>query len=82
MRLVGAPAAAGGLLQVPAGMPPSMAVLLVAVPPTAVAESVSDTAGAAVLQTGPPARLRGRVPGVWGSVGAVWSLGGRPPSVC
>ncbi|MET4658067.1 MFS family permease [Streptomyces sp. PvP037] len=78
VRLVGALAAAGALLQVVAGMSPSLAVLLVLVLPMAVVESVSDTAGTAVLQTDPPARLRGRVLGVWGSVGTVWSLGGPP----
>jgi MFS family permease len=78
VRLVGTLAAAGGLLQVVAGVAPSMAVLLVMVAPMAVVESVSDTAGTAVLQTDPPARLRGRVLGVWGSVGTVWSLGGPP----
>jgi MFS family permease len=44
----------------------------------AVVESVSDTAGTAVLQTDPPAHLRGRVLGVWGSIGTVWGLGGPP----
>ncbi|MYR43771.1 MFS transporter, partial [Streptomyces sp. SID5910] len=78
VRVVGALAAAGGLLQVVAGMSPSLAVLLVMVLPMAVVESVSDTAGTAVLQTDPPAHLRGRVLGVWGSVGTVWSLGGPP----
>ncbi|WP_395576435.1 MFS transporter [Streptomyces sp. BK79] len=78
VRVVGALAAAGGLLQVVAGLSPSMAVLLVMVLPMAVVESVSDTAGTAVLQTDPPAHLRGRVLGVWGSVGTVWSLGGPP----
>ncbi|MFF5160239.1 MFS transporter [Streptomyces sp. NPDC000348] len=78
VRLVGALAATGALLQVGAGMSPSPAVLLVLVLPMAVVESVSDTAGTAVLQTDPPARLRGRVLGVWGSVGTVWSLGGPP----
>ncbi|MEV5433647.1 MFS transporter [Streptomyces sp. NPDC052701] len=78
VRLVGALAAAGGLLQVAAGMSPSLTVLLVLVLPMAVVESVSDTAGTAVLQTDPPARLRGRVLGVWGSVGTVWGLGGPP----
>ncbi|MER6408164.1 MFS transporter [Streptomyces viridosporus] len=78
VRLVGALAAAGGLLQVVAGLSPSLAVLLVLVLPMAVVESVSDTAGTAVLQTDPPAHLRGRVLGVWGSVGTVWSLGGPP----
>ncbi|KAF3463704.1 MFS transporter [Streptomyces sp. Tu 3180] len=78
VRLVGALAATGGLLQVVAGTSPSLAVLLVLVLPMAVVESVSDTAGTAVLQTDPPARLRGRVLGVWSSVGTVWSLGGPP----
>ncbi|MFJ8546147.1 MFS transporter [Streptomyces sp. NPDC093586] len=78
VRVVGALAAAGGLLQVVAGLSPSLAVLLVMVLPMAVVESVSDTAGTAVLQTDPPAHLRGRVLGVWGSIGTVWSLGGPP----
>jgi hypothetical protein len=78
VRLVGALAAAGGLLQVLAGLSPSLAVLLALVVPMAVVESVSDTAGTAVLQTDPPARMRGRVLGVWGSIGTVWGLGGPP----
>ncbi|SOR76816.1 enterobactin exporter EntS [Streptomyces chartreusis NRRL 3882] len=78
VRLVGALAAAGALLQVVAGLSPSVAVLIVLVLPMAVVESVSDTAGTAVLQTDPPAHLRGRVLGVWGSIGTVWSLGGPP----
>lgn len=59
-------------------MSPSLAVLLVMVLPMAVVESVSDTAGTAVLQTDPPAHMRGRVLGVWGSIGTVWGLGGPP----
>ncbi|MFI8219532.1 MFS transporter [Streptomyces sp. NPDC085932] len=78
VRLVGALAAAGGLLQVVAGLSPSLVVLIALVLPMAVVESVSDTAGTAVLQTDPPAHLRGRVLGVWGSIGTVWSLGGPP----
>ncbi|GAB2878475.1 MFS transporter [Streptomyces deserti] len=78
VKLVGALAATGALLQVVAGMSPSLAVLLVLVLPMAVVESVSDTAGTAVLQTDPPAHLRGRVLGVWGSIGTVWGLGGPP----
>ncbi|MFF5438243.1 MFS transporter [Streptomyces achromogenes] len=78
VRTVGLLAAAGALLQVVAGLSPSLAVLLVLVLPMAVVESVSDTAGTAVLQTDPPPHLRGRVLGVWGSVGTVWSLGGPP----
>ncbi|MFI9423014.1 MFS transporter [Streptomyces achromogenes] len=78
VRTVGLLAAAGALLQVVAGLSPSLAVLLVLVLPMAVVESVSDTAGTAVLQTDPPPHLRGRVLGVWSSVGTVWSLGGPP----
>lgn len=78
VRTVGLLAAAGGLLQAAAGLSPSLAVLLVLVLPMAVVESVSDTAGTAVLQTDPPDRLRGRVLGVWSSVGTVWGLGGPP----
>ncbi|CAM5265715.1 MFS transporter [Streptomyces aurantiogriseus] len=78
VRAVGALAAAGGLLQMAAGLSPSLAVLLILVLPMAVVESVSDTAGTAVLQTDPPAHLRGRVLGVWSSIGTVWSLGGPP----
>ncbi|WP_426570057.1 MFS transporter [Streptomyces canus] len=78
VRAVGALAATGALLQVVAGLSPSLAVLLIMVLPMAVVESLSDTAGRAVLQTDPPAHLRGRVLGVWGSIGTVWSLGGPP----
>jgi MFS family permease len=78
VRLVGTLAAAGALLQVAAGLSPSLTVLLVLVLPMAVVESVSDTAGTSVLQTDPPAHLRGRVLGVWSSIGTVWGLGGPP----
>ncbi|MGW7264866.1 MFS transporter [Streptomyces sp. NPDC054842] len=78
VRVVGTLAAVGGLLQVIAGLSPSLAVLLVLVLPMAVVESVSDTAGTAVLQTDPPAHLRGRVLGVWSTIGTVWGLGGPP----
>ncbi|MET7736345.1 MFS transporter [Streptomyces sp. NPDC005402] len=78
VRLVGTLAAAGALLQLAAGLSPSIAVLLVLVLPMAVVESVSDTAGTAVLQTDPPPHLRGRVLGAWSGIGTVWSLGGPP----
>ncbi|MBB6438512.1 MFS family permease [Streptomyces candidus] len=78
VRLVGTLAAAGALLQAVAGFSPSLAVLLVLVLPMAVVESVSDTAGTTVLQTDPPAHLRGRVLGVWGSISTAWGLGGPP----
>lgn len=78
VRTVGVLAAVGGMLQVAAGLAPSITVLLVLVLPMAVAESVSDTAGTAVLQTDPPAHLRGRVLGVWSTIGTVWGLAGPP----
>ncbi|MEV5953412.1 MFS transporter [Streptomyces sp. NPDC051987] len=78
VRLVGLLAAVGGVLQAVAGLSPSLLVLLVLVLPMAAVESVSDTAMTSVLQTDPPAHLRGRVLGVWNSIGTVWSLGGPP----
>ncbi|WUO34562.1 MFS transporter [Streptomyces sp. NBC_00286] len=78
VRLVGTLAAAGGLLQAVAGLSPSLVLLLVLVLPMAVVESVSDTAGTTVLQTDPPAHLRGRVLGVWGSIRTAWGLAGPP----
>ncbi|TVL89663.1 MFS transporter [Streptomyces sp. SAJ15] len=78
VRLVGILAAAGALLQVAAGLSPSLAVLLVLVLPMAVVESMSDTAGTTVLQTDPPAHMRGRVLGVWRSASTLWGLAGPP----
>lgn len=71
-------AAAGALLQVFAGLSPTFALLLVVVAPMAVVESLSDTAGATVLQTDPPAAMRGRVLGVWRSASTAWGLAGPP----
>ncbi|MDX3095533.1 MFS transporter [Streptomyces sp. ME19-03-3] len=78
VRLVGVLAGAGGLLQVVAGLSPSLALLLVMVLPMALVESVSDTAGNTVLQTDPPPHLRGRVLGIWGSVRTLSGLAGPP----
>ncbi|GAA2435421.1 MFS transporter [Streptomyces macrosporus] len=78
VRLVAAMAASGALLQVVAGLSPSLAVLVLLVAPMAVVESISDTAGSTVLQTDPPARLRGRVLGVWRSASTGWGLAGPP----
>ncbi|MFI2704386.1 MFS transporter [Cellulosimicrobium composti] len=78
VRLVGVLAAAGALLQVVAGLAPTLAVLLLVVGPMAVVESVSDTAGTTVLQTDPPPHMRGRVLGVWRSASTAWGLAGPP----
>ncbi|MER7398943.1 MFS transporter [Streptomyces sp. NPDC000151] len=78
VKLVGALAAAGALLQVVAGLSPSLIFLLVLVLPMSVVESVSDTAGTTVLQTDPPANMRGRVLGVWRSLSTGWGLVAPP----
>ncbi len=78
VRVVGALAAAGGLLQVVAGVAPSMAVLLV--------NGAADGRGRVGVGHGGDGRTpdgsagapAGRVLGVWGSVGTVWRLGGPP----
>lgn len=78
VRLVGVLAACGGLLQVAAGLSPGLVVLVLLVIPMAVVESLSDTAGATVLQTDPAPEMRGRVLGVWRSAGTAWGLAGPP----
>ncbi|MBP8538695.1 MFS transporter [Streptomyces sp. MK37H] len=78
VRMVGALAAAGALLQAVAGLSPGLIPLLVLVAPMAVAESVSDTAGTTVLQTDPPPGMRGRVLGVWRTAETAWGLAGPP----
>lgn len=78
VRLVGVLAASGALLQVVAGLSPSLLLLTLLVAPMAVVESVSDTAGTTVLQTDPPAGMRGRVLGVWRSASTGWGLVGPP----
>ncbi|MFJ3202895.1 MFS transporter [Streptomyces sp. NPDC086989] len=78
VRVVAALTLAGALLQVLAGLAPSLLVLLVVVLPMAVAESVGDTAQSTVLQTDPPAYMRGRVLGAWSSIRTVWGLAAPP----
>ncbi|WP_326595509.1 MFS transporter [Streptomyces sp. NBC_01803] len=78
VRLVAAMAAAGALLQIAAGLSPTLGLLILLVIPMAVVESVSDTAGTTVLQTDPPAAMRGRVLGVWRSMSTGWGLIGPP----
>lgn len=78
VRLVALLAAVGAALQLLAGIAPSLALLLVVVGPMAAVESLSDTAGTTVLQTDPPAAMRGRVLGVWRSASTAWGLAGPP----
>ncbi|MDT0308851.1 MFS transporter [Streptomyces sp. DSM 44917] len=78
VRLVAAMAGAGAVLQIAAGLTPSLALLILLVVPMAMVESVSDTAGTTVLQTDPPPHMRGRVLGVWRSLSTGWGLVGPP----
>ena len=78
VRLVAVLAATGALLQVAAGLSPSLVLLILLVAPMAVLESISDTAGTTVLQTDPPPHMRGRVLGVWRSASTGWGLAGPP----
>ncbi|WP_052850479.1 MFS transporter [Streptomyces avicenniae] len=78
VRLVAVMAATGAVLQIAAGLSPSLGLLILLVLPMAAVESLSDTAGATVLQTDPPEHMRGRVLGVWRSLSTGWSLVGPP----
>ncbi|MFF8773568.1 MFS transporter [Kitasatospora sp. NPDC015120] len=76
VRLVAALTAAGGILQGLAALSPTLLFLALLVVPMAVLESLSDTAVSTILQTDPPAHMRGRVLGAWRSVSTVWGLAG------
>ncbi|MFD8704885.1 MFS transporter [Kitasatospora sp. NPDC059648] len=78
VRLVAVLTAAGGLLQCLAALSPTLLLLALLVVPMAVLESLSDTAVSTILQTDPPAHLRGRVLGAWRSVSTLWGLAGPP----
>jgi len=71
-------AVVGGLLQVVAACSIDMPMLLLVVLPLALAESVQDTMVGTVLQTRPPAHLRGGVLGAWQTVSSAWGLAGPP----
>lgn len=78
VRLVATVTALGALLQAVAAFSPRLLPLLLLVAPMAVLESIGDTAVTTVLQTDPPAHLRGRVLGAWRSLSTVWGLAGPP----
>jgi MFS family permease len=75
-RRVAELALVGAVLQVVAagsfGVPALLAVAL----PLAVVESVQDTLTGTILQSRPPAHLRGRVFGAWQTAAAGWTLVG------
>ncbi|MFD5322283.1 MFS transporter [Streptomyces sp. NPDC127092] len=78
VRMVALLTAGGALLQVVAGISPSLAFLVVLALPMAVAESVTDTAQNTLLQTDPPPHMRGRVLGAWNSIRTLWGLAAPP----
>ena len=70
--------AAGALLQSIGALSPDLVVLVLMVAPMAMLDSLCDTATSTVLQTDPPAALRGRVLGAWRSLSTGWQLAGPP----
>ncbi|MFF5970371.1 MFS transporter [Streptomyces sp. NPDC012769] len=78
VRMVALLTAGGALLQVVAGVSPSLMFLVVLALPMAVAESVTDTAQNTLLQTDPPPHMRGRVLGAWNSIRTLWGLAAPP----
>ena len=71
-------AVVGAALQVVAACAVGMPMLLVVSLPMALAESIQDTLTGTLLQTRPPAHLRGLVFGAWQSAAAAWTLVGPP----
>ncbi|MFI2611073.1 MFS transporter [Kitasatospora sp. NPDC018619] len=78
VRLVALLVAAGAVLQSVAACSPTVLLLAVVVAPMALLEALGDTAVLTILQTDPPAHLRGRVLGAWRSLSTVWTLAGPP----
>lgn len=76
--LVAALTLTGALLQAAGALSPDLAVLTLLVAPMAVVESLCDTATTTILQTDPPAGMRGRVLGAWRSLSTGWQLAGPP----
>ncbi|UDY25348.1 MFS transporter [Nocardioides sp. Kera G14] len=68
----------GALLQVIAAMAVGLPMLVAIALPLALVEAMQDTIAGTVLQTGPPAHLRGRVLGAWQTAAAGWTLVGPP----
>lgn len=81
-RQVARLALAGAGLQILAAYAAGVPMLLAVALPMAVAESLQDTLTGTVLQTRPPAHLRGRVYGAWQTASAGWSLVGPPLLGC
>jgi MFS family permease len=78
VRIVVGLTLAGALLQAAGALSPGIGLLVVLVAPMAVVESLCDTATTTILQTDPPAHMRGRVLGAWRSLSTGWQLAGPP----
>lgn len=78
IALVAGCTAAGALLQAVGALSPTVAVLVLMVAPMATLDSLCDTATSTILQTDPPAAMRGRVLGAWRSLSTGWQLAGPP----
>lgn len=75
-RRVAELALVGAMLQVIAAGSVGVPALLAVALPLAVVESVQDTLTGTLLQSRPPAHLRGRVYGAWQTASAAWLLAG------
>jgi len=75
-RRVAELALVGAVLQVVAAGSFGVAALLAVALPLAVVESIQDTLTGTILQSRPPAHLRGRVYGAWQTATAGWTLVG------
>ena len=75
-RRVAELALVGAALQVVAAGSFGLPALLVVALPLALVESVQDTLTGTLLQSRPPAHLRGRVYGAWQTASAGWTLAG------
>lgn len=75
-RRVAELALVGAALQVVAASSFGLPALLVVALPLALVESVQDTLTGTLLQSRPPAYLRGRVYGAWQTASAGWTLAG------
>jgi MFS family permease len=75
-RRVAQLALVGAALQVVAAGSAGVATLLAVALPLAMVESVQDTLTGTLLQSRPPAHLRGRVYGAWQTASAAWTFVG------
>jgi len=75
-RRVAELALVGAVLQVIAAGSVGVPALLAVALPLALVESVQDTLTGTILQSRPPAHLRGRVYGAWQTASAGWTLSG------